>query len=303
MGGSMFIHVFGAYFGIVCARVLYTNKTQEASHKETSVYNSDLFAMIGTTFIWIYWPSFNAALAPRGANQHRTVINTYYALTSCTVTSFAISSLVDENGRFHMVHIQNSTLAGAVAVGTLVNMMIQPWGALLVGFMASIVSVLGYRYITPALARARFHDSCGINNLHGMPGLIGSIGGIVATYLATEADYGYSLYEIFPARAPELNSTRYSDMIKVLRVEPGLDRTALSQAAWQGAALGTTLVIAIFGGIVVGLILRLPFLNPPRKDQLFDDTDYWILPEEGFPGSVSVDLSNAQLNNTIISKL
>ena len=52
-----------------------------------------------------------------------------------------------------------------------------------------------------------------------------------------------------------------------------------------------------------GLILRLPFLNPPRKDQLFDDTDYWILPEEGFPGSVSVDLSNAQLNNTIISKL
>ena len=43
----MFVHVFGAYFGIVCARVLYTRDTAEAEHKEGSVYHSDLFSMIG----------------------------------------------------------------------------------------------------------------------------------------------------------------------------------------------------------------------------------------------------------------
>ncbi|GFV54692.1 hypothetical protein TNCV_3844111 [Trichonephila clavipes] len=27
-------------------------------------------------------------------------------------------------------------------------------------------------------------------------------------------------------------------------------------------------------------IIRLPIFNPPKKDQLFDDTDYWEVPEE-----------------------
>ena len=49
---------------------------------------------------------------------------------------------------FLQVHIQNATLAGGVAVGTLANMMIQPWGALLIGFLAAAISVVGYKYVT-----------------------------------------------------------------------------------------------------------------------------------------------------------
>ena len=48
VGGSMFVHIFGAYFGIACARVLY-RKDVEKSVKEGSVYHSDVFAMIGKT--------------------------------------------------------------------------------------------------------------------------------------------------------------------------------------------------------------------------------------------------------------
>ena len=42
----MFVHAFGAYFGLAVARVIYRHETEEST-KEGSVYHSDLFAMIG----------------------------------------------------------------------------------------------------------------------------------------------------------------------------------------------------------------------------------------------------------------
>lgn len=46
-GESMFVHTFGAYFGLAVARVLFRDDVHRASAKEGSVYQSDLFAMIG----------------------------------------------------------------------------------------------------------------------------------------------------------------------------------------------------------------------------------------------------------------
>jgi len=34
------------------------------------------------------------------------------------------------------------------------------------------------------------HDTCGVHNLHGMPGLISGLGGILAAGLATNELYG-----------------------------------------------------------------------------------------------------------------
>ena len=46
----MFVHVFGAYFGIACARMLYSDDIHRNAHKEGSVYHSDLFSMIGELY-------------------------------------------------------------------------------------------------------------------------------------------------------------------------------------------------------------------------------------------------------------
>ena len=56
----------------------------------------------GTLFLWMFWPSFNSALA-KGDDQHRAIINTYYALAACTVTAFAVSSMVNKHNKFEMV--------------------------------------------------------------------------------------------------------------------------------------------------------------------------------------------------------
>ena len=50
IGGSMLIHTFGAYFGVAVSLVLYKKKAWDHP-KNSSVYHSDLFSMIGECFI------------------------------------------------------------------------------------------------------------------------------------------------------------------------------------------------------------------------------------------------------------
>lgn len=52
-------------------------------------------------------------------------------------------------------------------------------------------------------------------------------------------------------------------------VSPGLARSALSQGAYQIAALGTTLAFAVFGGLFTGNIYR-----TNRSDGLFCSFNY-----------------------------
>ncbi|XP_044800173.2 ammonium transporter Rh type B isoform X3 [Bubalus bubalis] len=101
-GGSMTIHTFGAYFGLILSRVLYRPQLENSKHCQGSVYHSDLFAMIGTIFLWIFWPSFNSAPTALGDGQHRTALNTYYSLTASTLSTFALSALVGGDGRLDM---------------------------------------------------------------------------------------------------------------------------------------------------------------------------------------------------------
>lgn len=43
----MTIHTFGAYFGLFLSRVLYRSQLEKSRQRQSSVYHSDLFAMIG----------------------------------------------------------------------------------------------------------------------------------------------------------------------------------------------------------------------------------------------------------------
>ena len=101
----MYVHVFGAYFGLAVAKVLQGKKEIEST-KESSHYHSDLFSMIGTLFLWLYWPSFNSATA-KEEGQLRAIVNTYLAISASCVTTYIISLFVGK-GRLNMVVI-NST--------------------------------------------------------------------------------------------------------------------------------------------------------------------------------------------------
>nr|BAG60816.1 unnamed protein product [Homo sapiens] len=216
-----------------------------------------------TLFLWMYWPSFNSAISYHGDSQHRAAINTYCSLAACVLTSVAISSALHKKGKLDMVHIQNATLAGGVAVGTAAEMMLMPYGALIIGFVCGIISTLGFVYLTPFLeSRLHIQDTCGINNLHGIPGIIGGIVGAVTAASASLEVYGKEgLVHSFDFQG--FNG----------------DWTARTQGKFQIYGLLVTLAMALMGGIIVGLILRLPFWGQPSDENCFEDAVYWEMPE------------------------
>ncbi|NP_001421686.1 ammonium transporter Rh type B isoform 2 [Bos taurus] len=215
-GGSMTIHTFGAYFGLILSRVLYRPQLEKSKHRQGSVYHSDLFAMIGTIFLWIFWPSFNSAPTALGDGQHRTALNTYYSLTASTLSTFALSALVGGDGRLDMPILES---------------------------------------------KLKVQDTCGVHNLHGMPGVLGALlGGLVAG-LATREAYGDGLESVFPLIAEG-------------------QRSATSQAMHQLFGLFVTLTFASVGGGLGGLLLRLPILDSPPDSQCYEDQIYWEVPGE-----------------------
>ena len=75
----------------------------------------------------------------------------------------------------------NATLAGGVAIGTCSDIITSPAGAMWVGFVAGIISAIGFEKMGPYLAeKINLQDTCGVFYLHGQPGLLGGIASIVA---------------------------------------------------------------------------------------------------------------------------
>jgi ammonium transporter Rh len=63
IGGSMVIHTFGAFFGLSVTLFYQSNKAiEDKNGLGGGNYLSDLVSMIGTLFLFCYWPSFNGAL-------------------------------------------------------------------------------------------------------------------------------------------------------------------------------------------------------------------------------------------------
>ncbi|XP_015594094.1 ammonium transporter Rh type A isoform X2 [Cephus cinctus] len=279
-GDSMFVHAFGAYFGLAVSFVFGVREKPKEHHLEGPSYQSDIFAMIGTVFLWLFWPSFNSA-SLEGDNQQRAIINTLLSISASCVMAFATSAIVSKDNKFNMVHIQNSTLAGGVAIGTAAGMMCRPIGALAIGSLAGVLSVVGYKFLTPLIQKhLRIHDTCGVHNLHGMPGVLAGLFGALMAGIASEESYYYSLYAIFPARAPSSEAKLAEIRDDYNRISAGFDRTAGEQAAYQLLALLVTLGIAIVSGLITGLILRMTMFGSITEDQKFDDAVHWELEEE-----------------------
>ncbi len=168
--GSVAIHTFGAYFALGMI-ILLTAKRDRDVPIETS-RRSNQFALLGSVALWIFWPSFSSALV--AVDKIPIVaINTVLALCGATLATYALSVLI--RGKIEIGDIANASLAGGVAIGATVANTTPGW-AMMIGLIAGSISVIGYTVIQPRLQKLTGGvDTCGVHNLHGMPGVFGGL--------------------------------------------------------------------------------------------------------------------------------
>jgi len=118
------------------------------------------------------------------------------------------------------------------------------------------------------LLKINIHDTCGVNNLHGLPGILSAIVGIVAT-----AKYG---------NGAQHGPTQGFDGV-------GADRQAI--------ALGITMAIALSAGFLAGFLMtqlaRISGIEIPQTDfyhdRLFFDA---VSDDDVLPGTVTPALGS-----------
>lgn len=175
-GGSVVIHAFGAYFGL--GLVATTAKKFENGPSCETDSTSNQFSLLGSLVLWVFWPSFTSAVASP-ERVVLTAINTVFALAGATIATYICSKLI--RGKVDIEDIANASLAGGVAIGSTCDIA-NPGMAMLIGIAAGILSTVGYSIIAPKVQKL-IHgaDTCGVHNLHGMPGLLGGLSAIIVT--------------------------------------------------------------------------------------------------------------------------
>ncbi|XP_070620339.1 RH-like protein isoform X2 [Erythrolamprus reginae] len=241
----MHAHLFGAYFGLMVSWTLYHSSLRRKAEKERSRPISDMFAVLGTLFLWIFWPSFNSALITEEDKKWTAIYNTYFVMATSTIAAFSLSMAASKHGKLSMAHIQNATLAGGVALGFSASNIHQPWIAMVLGLAAGTVSVLGMaclqKHLDPAL---KIHDTCGVLYTFGLPSLLG---GIIHVIL------------ILINHRNNLSVFGCSALIEV-------------------GALSLSLCLSLVSGLLTGLILTCKLWKTPPVTKYFDDQVYWEFP-------------------------
>ena len=175
-GGSVVIHAFGAYFGLGLVATTAKKMSDEPTCETDSMSNQ--FSLLGSLVLWVFWPSFTSAVASP-ERVVLTAINTVFALAGATIATYIFSKLI--RGKVDIEDIANASLAGGVAIGSTCDIA-NPGMSMLIGLAAGILITVGYSIIAPGIAKIiDGKDTCGVHNLHGMPGLLGGLSAIIIT--------------------------------------------------------------------------------------------------------------------------
>jgi ammonium transporter Rh len=164
------------------------------------------------------------------------------------------------HGKLNMEVVLNATLAGGVSIGSASDLVVTAGVAMGIGALAGIISALGFLKLNGWLReKIGLFDTCGVHNLHGLPGVLG---GVIGAFSSAFADMAFKKDQV------DINCNLLSQTFPAMK---DCARTAAGQGWFQLAALGITLAISISSGALSGFIAS----KVGNVDTYFTDDEHW----------------------------
>jgi len=145
--------------------------------KEAMPPHSMVLTMVGASLLWVGWFGFNvgSGLAANGL-AGLVMINTQVATAAAVLGWILIEWLT--KGKPSMLGGASGAIAGLVAI-TPACAFVGPFGAIVLGFVASIIS---FWAVTSLKSKLGYDDTLDVFGIHGVAGIIGAIGvGVLAS--------------------------------------------------------------------------------------------------------------------------
>ncbi|MBN8832082.1 MAG: ammonium transporter [Sphingomonadales bacterium] len=209
--GGTVVHINAGVSALVAALILGKRKGYPS---EPMPPHSLTLTFVGTGMLWVGWFGFNAGSAlEANGSAALAMINTFVATASAGLFWMLAEKFSGHKGS--ALGYCSGIIAGLVAVTPAAGNS-GPFGAIILGAVASIVCFIFVSKVKPALG---YDDSLDAFGIHGVGGIIGAIGtGIVY--------------------APSLGG-------------PGGDDYSIgSQLVTQASAVGATIVISTIGTVI-----------------------------------------------------
>jgi ammonia channel protein AmtB len=98
--------------------------------------------------LWVYWPSFNSALADSTVKEVAST-NTVFALLVSTLSAFIFSMLYID--KLRMRDIAFASLSGAIVIASSADVVINIGAVMIVAFFTGWIATSGYIYLSKYL--------------------------------------------------------------------------------------------------------------------------------------------------------
>ena len=270
-GGGLYIHTFGALFGIAIYIVLFRSKKKRArlsAYNRTNITNylSNITCFVGVLFILNYLPSFNSGLALSDDGRYRAAINTYFSIIGSIVMSFIITGFI-YNGKFIYEYILFGSFSGGIIISTCCSVCLDHWAALLIGMLCGLICIILFKYLNELFLELGYYDIYNIIIVHGIPGILGAF---ISSMFISDLDHRVDNY--------------YNILLK------DMERTNRAQAGIQIAAIFITCAISFVGGITVGFLIKVSRCG--KIKEYFDDNEF-------FYGKLDGEFNNNNFNDNM----
>ena len=270
-GGGLYIHTFGALFGIAIYIVLFRSKKKRArlsayNRANITNYLSNITCFVGVLFILNYLPSFNSGLALSDDGRYRAAINTYFSIIGSIVMSFIITGFI-YNGKFIYEYILFGSFSGGIIISTCCSVCLDHWAALLIGMLCGLICIILFKYLNELFLELGYYDIYNIIIVHGIPGILGAF---ISCMFISDLDHRVDNY--------------YNILLK------DMERTNRAQAGIQIAAIFITCAISFVGGITVGFLIKVSRCG--KIKEYFDDNEF-------FYGKLDGEFNNNNFNDNM----